>query len=63
MGNLYSKGAPSDLATAVRRNLTQLECEIEALSKYLLPVERAREVSRIEACIEDLRQQLGMIGG
>jgi hypothetical protein len=53
----------TNLATAVRHNLTQLEGEIEALNKYLLPVERERELSRIQARIEDLRQQLGMIGG
>ena len=59
---LQTNGMPS-LAAAVRSNLTQLECEAEALSRFALPPDRERELERIQRRIEDLRVQLAMIGG
>jgi hypothetical protein len=53
----------TSLVIAVRRSLTQLKYEAEAVSSHTLPPERERELSRIQARIEDLQGQFAMIGG
>ena len=50
----------TNLATALRRSLTQLEYEAEALSNHVLPPNHERELSRIQARIEDLQGQFDM---